>query len=74
MEPQYDTLPEKVKRRIDLSKMFYPLERKHERRWGNMFKSDFKVNAERFRELSIEKKYNQNEISDHMIIWQELQS
>jgi hypothetical protein len=72
MNSNYDQLPEKIKRRIELSKMFYPLERKVERRWGNLFKSEFEVIVRRFKELSIEKRYSQKEISDTLILWEDV--
>lgn len=38
-----DFLPDKVKKRLDLFKMFYPLERKYQRRWAKVFMSEFDV-------------------------------
>ncbi len=72
MNGSTEDLPERIKRRINLSAMFYPLERKYERSWGNLFKSEFPDIVERFEELSIEKNYTQKHISNNTIIWQDV--
>ncbi len=69
MKTSKQKLTEKQKKRIDLSGMFYPLERKYERRWAKLFNSGFKDIAEGFRELAEDKKYNQTEKSKNMILW-----
>ena len=64
-------LPRKVRRRIDLANMFYPLERKEERRWGRLFKSEFSVIEQKFTELASEKRYRQTSLGDNVIIWRD---
>lgn len=71
MNMPINDLPIKIKKRLDLFKMFYPLERKDERRWAKIFKSDFKAIAERFKEISIEKKYMQEEVNNRFILWRD---
>jgi hypothetical protein len=58
-----------VKKRLELFGMFYPLERKYERRWAKIFKSNFNVIVEKFKEISQEKKYEQEEINNQIILW-----
>jgi hypothetical protein len=61
----------KMKKRLDLFGMFYPLERKDERRWAKIFKSDFKTIAEKFKEVSTEKGYKQEEGNNQFILWRD---
>jgi len=66
-----EKMPEKVRRRLDLFAMFYPLERKYERRWAKTFHSSFETISEKFRELSDEKHYRQEEANNHLILWRD---
>lgn len=59
----------KIKRRLELFGMFYPLDRKYERRWAKIFKSGFEVIKEKFKEISIEKNYKQEEVKNNIILW-----
>jgi hypothetical protein len=64
-------LPENIKRRLDLFKMFYPLERKYERRWAKIFHSPFAEIAEKFKEKSIEENYRQEVLQENLILWRD---
>jgi len=64
-------LPKRIKRRIKLSKIFYPLERKEERMWGKVFKSGIKNIFEYFEELALRSNYIQEKIDSNKIIWKE---
>lgn len=64
-------IPEKAQRRLDLFAMFYPLERKYERRWAKTFHSSFETISEKFKKLSVEKSYHQEEIDNHLILWRD---
>ncbi|MFC1569410.1 hypothetical protein ACFL4L_04185 [bacterium] len=64
-----DEIPEREKTRLELFEMFYPLERKTERQWAKTFKSHFKIIAQKFKDLSIEKGYIQEEINEQFILW-----
>jgi hypothetical protein len=68
---KHTDVPEKVKKRLELFEMFYPLEKKTERRWAKIFKSHFMIIAQKFRELSVEKGYHQEDINDQLILWRD---
>ncbi len=67
-EEQY---PEKVQRRIALSKLFYPLERKHQRRWGKIFDSGSETIYEAFQEVAEAKNYRQEKLDANKILWRD---
>lgn len=69
MELNEQKLPEKIKRRIKLAKLFYPLDRNEERRWGRLFISEWKIITDRFAKLADEKGYCQKELDQYTIIW-----
>jgi hypothetical protein len=64
-------LPKRIKRRIELSKMFYPLERSEERKWGRIFNSKQNIILDYFGEIALEKKYLQEKVDANKIIWKE---
>jgi hypothetical protein len=64
-------LPKRIQRRIELSNMFYPLERKEERKWGKIFNSEIKYIFDHFQELAIKKNYVQEMVDLNKIIWEE---
>jgi hypothetical protein len=64
-------IPENVRRRLDLFKMFYPLKRKYERRWAKTFQSSFETIKEKFKELSVEKNYRHEDVHNHLILWRD---
>jgi hypothetical protein len=43
---QENEIPERIKKRIELAKLFYLLERKYERRWAKLLNSGFDRIAE----------------------------
>ncbi len=71
MNVSKDELPEKIQKRIGLSGMFYPLERKYERRWANLFRSDFDKIVIGLAEHAGEKNYAQETISKNAVIWKD---
>jgi hypothetical protein len=71
MKISEDEIPEKVGRRIELSKLFYPLERKYERRWGRTFDSGFDQLHSELQELAEERQYFQDKIDHNTILWKD---
>jgi hypothetical protein len=71
MNNSTDELPENIKRRLNLFKMFYPLERKLERRWAKVFHSPFEEITEKFKEKSSEENYKQEVVKENLILWQD---
>lgn len=67
--PKGKSLPGKVRRRIDLMGMFYPLGRTQERRWARLFKSEFREIRKKFAELASEKGYRQTAAGGDHILW-----
>jgi len=63
--------PEKVQRRIDLSTLFYPLERKYQRRWGKTFDSGFETILIAFQEVADTKNYLQEQLDANKILWRD---
>lgn len=63
-------MPENVQKRLELFQMFYPLERKYERRWGRTFDSTFDEIVPVFSEQAIEKGYEQKTVEPQTILWQ----
>jgi hypothetical protein len=66
---QENEIPERVKKRIELAKLFYPLERKYERRWGKLLNSGFDQTAEELSSLSNTLNYNQKVPEENTILW-----
>ena len=66
-----DNLPEKVRRRIDLSGLFYRLDRNAERRWGRALQTDFTRFLGKLQEKADELNYRQVNPQDDVIIWRE---
>ena len=64
-------LSKRIKRRIELSKIFYPLERKEERMWGKVFNWGITNIFEYFDELAVKKNYKQEKVDSNKIIWKE---
>ena len=54
MNNSTDELLENIKHRLNLFKLFYPLERKYERRWAKIFHSPFEEITEKFKEKASE--------------------
>jgi hypothetical protein len=59
MNNSTDDLPSNIKRRLNLFKMFYPLEKKYKRRWAKIFHSPFVYINEKFKKKSTEENYQQ---------------
>ena len=66
-----EELPEKVKRRLALFGMFYPVERKYERRWAKIFNSPMETITEKFNEKAIAEDYQQAVVQDNLILWRD---
>lgn len=69
-----NNLTEEIKRRIELAKLFYPLERKVEKRWGNIFNSSFETILQKFAEIAVEKDYIQELMDVQTILWRDSNS
>ena len=57
-------IPVKVKRRLELFGLFYPMDRKEERQWGKLFEGNFSHLVVHLEKLSAKKEYNQEIIED----------
>lgn len=64
-------IPDKIKRRLTLFKMFYPLDRNQERRWGRVFDSEFKDVCAFFQEAADKQSYEQKSIGKQLILWKD---
>jgi len=62
-------LPQKVKKRIELAKLFYPLDRKYQRRWAKLLIAGFGSTAEQLYTLSAEYNYNFISPEDNTVLW-----
>jgi len=71
METIKKKLPKRIQRRIELSNMFYPLERNDERKWGKIISSETKNIFDYLKELAIKKNYIQEKVDPNKIIWKE---
>ena len=71
MEPSLENLPEKVRKRLQLYNMFYPLERTPERRWARLFSSSFETICEGMVEKAEEYKYLQEAKKDEHLLWRD---
>lgn len=72
MEITDKKIPEKIKRRLTLFKMFYPLDRNQERRWGRIFDSEFKDVCAFFKEAAEKNNYEQKSIGKQLILWKDI--
>jgi len=66
---QENEIPERIKKRIDLAKLFYPLERKYERRWAKLLNFGFDRTAEELNSLSNNLNFNQKVPGENTILW-----
>ena len=66
---QEKEIPERIKKRIELAGLFYPLERKYERRWGKLFNSGFDQTAAELNSLSGKFNFNQNMPEENTVLW-----
>jgi hypothetical protein len=62
-------IPEIAKRRIKLSNLFYPLERKYQRRWAKVFNQGFEQTADKLKELSLELQYDYKIPEANSVLW-----
>jgi hypothetical protein len=62
-------LPGKMKKRIDLSGIFYPLDQNEKRKWGRIMSKGFDAFAEKLKLLAEDKGYEQTEVSGNTILW-----
>lgn len=67
-------LPELIKRRIELSKIFTTSNQTEKRRWGKLFFDGFQSTAEKMLALAEQKKYDQEIVSSNTIIWKNRES
>ena len=66
---QEKEIPEKIKKRIELSGLFYPMERKYERRWGKTLNSGFEQTLAELQSLSNNLNYNQKVPEENTVLW-----
>ena len=61
-----------VKKRIEISKLFYPLTRNEERKWARVFRDGFKALCKRLEFDSQRLAFMQDSILDTYLIWKDL--
>jgi hypothetical protein len=64
-------IPEKLKRRIELSRLFYPLERKDERRWGKLFDAEFAEIYQELQAVGAARDYTQEKVDRNKFMWKD---
>jgi hypothetical protein len=69
MNPKQTTIPEHMQRRLELSGLFYPLERKYERRWGKTFASGWPAIIMKLEALADEMGYRQETVAPYAVVW-----
>jgi hypothetical protein len=70
-----EDLPEDVQRRINLSGLFYPLDRNNSRRWGTVLKNGYDSWEKKLSELAEEHGYESKRWENsETIIWKDPQS
>jgi hypothetical protein len=62
-------LPEKIKNRIELSGIFYPLDQNQKTKWGRIMSKGFDAVLEKLGTLAEDLGYNQETISGNTILW-----
>jgi hypothetical protein len=67
-------IPEIVRRRIEISKLFYPLERKLQRRLAKNLISGFDEISDYLNELAENRKYVQSVAENEYILWRDANS
>lgn len=71
METTDKKIPEKIRRRIVLFRMFYPIDKNLERRWGRIFDSEFKDVCAFFQEAADKHNYEQKNLGKQIILWRD---
>jgi hypothetical protein len=66
---QEKEIPERIKKRIKLAGLFYPLERKYERRWGKTLNSGFNQTLAELQSLSNNLDLNQSVPEEDTVLW-----
>ena len=66
---QESEIPERIKKRIKLAGLFYPLERKYERRWGKTLNSGFDETVVKLQSLSDDLNFNQKVPEENTVLW-----
>ncbi len=65
-------IPELVQKRIKLAALFYPIERKLQRRLAKSLISGFEQTVEYFDDLAGTMNYNQSIIGENLILWKDI--
>lgn len=63
----------KVKKRLHLFKLFYPLDRREERQWGKILEGDVNHLRTQLERLAKKMGYNQEMIEDLYILWRDIE-
>jgi hypothetical protein len=71
METTKQHQTEKINRRIDLSGLFYPLERNESRRWGTVLKNGFDAWSGKLSGLAREKGYDILFLNNKGVLWKD---
>ena len=69
MEKEMNKLPQKMKKRIDLAGIFYPLDQNEKRKWGRIMSKGFDAVVEKLKLLAEDKGYEQTEVTGTTILW-----
>jgi len=66
---QEESLPLIVRKRIEVSKIFYPLNRNEERKWARIFHNGFDALVEKLEPFAKEMEFDQKSVKGHYILW-----
>lgn len=58
-----------INKRIELAKIFYPLDQTAKRRWARVFRSNWKNINDKFENLAGEWEFSSKSLSDNTILW-----
>jgi hypothetical protein len=64
-------IPAKLKKRLQLFRLFHPLDRKEERRWGKILEKDIKQLSGQLEKIAVSMEYTQEIIEDQFILWRD---
>jgi len=69
MEKEMNKLPQKTRKRIELTGIFYPLDQNEKRKWGRIMSKGFDAVVEKLKLLAEDKGYEQTEVTGTSILW-----
>ena len=69
MQAMQKKLPELIKRRIELSKIFSASTQNEKRKWGKIFFSGFEVTEDHLNSLALKMRYTQQKLKNNSLLW-----